>query len=54
MIIAVENVWNNLWCTPEFLAAFVKSFNDPWVQTYFDLGNHTKYSRCELWLKALE
>ena len=53
VMIAVENVWNNLWCTPEFLAAFVTSFNDPWVQTYFDLGNHTKYSRCEEWLKAL-
>ncbi len=53
VIIAVENVWNNLWCTPEFFAAFVKSFDNPWVKTYFDLGNHTKYSRCEEWLKAL-
>ena len=53
VVIALENVWNHLWCTPEFFAAFVKSFNDPWVRTYFDLGNHTKYSRCEEWLKAL-
>jgi len=53
VIIALENVWNNLWCTPEFFAAFVKSFHNPWVKAYFDLGNHTKYSRCEEWLKAL-
>ena len=54
VVIALENVGNNLWCTPELFAAFVKSFNDPWVQTYFDLGNHARYSRCEEWLKALE
>ncbi|MCL2742313.1 MAG: sugar phosphate isomerase/epimerase [Planctomycetaceae bacterium] len=54
VIIALENVGNNLWSTPEFLAAFVKSFGSPWVQTYFDLGNHTRYSRCEEWLTALQ
>ena len=53
VMIAVENVWNNLWCTPELFAAFVHYFDNPWVRTYFDLGNHTKYSRCEEWLKAL-
>ena len=53
VMITVENVWNNLWSTPEFFAAFIKFFDSPWVQTYFDLGNHTKYSRCEEWLKAL-
>ena len=53
VIIGIENVWNNLWCTPEFFAAFVHSFDSPWVKPHFDLGNHTKYSRCEEWLKAL-
>ena len=53
VLIGLENVWNNLWCTPEYFAAFVHSFDSPWVRTHFDLGNHTKYSRCEEWLKAL-
>ena len=53
VIIGHENVWNNLWCTPEFFSAFVHSFGSPWVRPHFDLGNHTKYSRCEEWLKAL-
>ncbi len=53
VVIAIENVWNNLWCTPEFFAALVNYFDNPWVKTYFDLGNHTTYSRCDLWLKAL-
>ena len=53
IIIGIENVWNNLWCTPEFFAAFVHSFDSPWVRAHLDLGNHTKYSRCEEWLKVL-
>jgi len=53
VLIGLENVWNNLWCTPEYFAAFVHSFDNPWVKVHFDLGNHTKYSRCEEWLKAL-
>jgi len=53
VIIGIENVWNNLWCTPEYFAAFTLSFGNPWVKPHFDLGNHTKYSRCEEWLKVL-
>jgi len=52
VMIALENVWNNLWCTPEFAAALTRYFDNPWVQTYFDLGNHTKYSKPQLWIEA--
>ncbi|MDR1722441.1 MAG: sugar phosphate isomerase/epimerase [Tannerella sp.] len=52
--IAIENVWNNLWCTPEFFAAFVHYFDNPWIGAYFDLGNHTKYGRAEAYIKALK
>ena len=51
--IAIENVWNNLWCTPKLFAAFVKHFDNPWIGGYFDLGNHTKYARAEEWIKYL-
>ena len=51
--ICLENVWNNLWSTPKFFAAFCKYFDHPWVGCYFDLGNHTRYARCEEWLKEL-
>ena len=40
VIIAVENVWNNLCVKPELAANFVASFNSPWVRAYFDIGNH--------------
>ncbi len=52
--IGLENVWNGLWCTPEFYAAFVKAFDSVWVKTYFDLGNHVKYFATEDWLRALK
>ena len=51
--IGIENVWNNLWISPEFYASFVHSFDSPWVGSYFDLGNHAKYSPTQNWLRAL-
>jgi len=53
VIIAVENVWNNLWVKPEFAAAYLNSFNSVWVRQYFDLGNHTRYDKAEKWLDVL-
>jgi len=53
VIIALENVWNNLWVKPAIFANFVKSFNNRWVQTYFDIGNHVKYAKPEDWIRAL-
>ena len=52
--ILIENVWNNLWSTPKFFAAFCKYFDHPWVGCYFDLGNQVKYARCEEWIKELD
>ena len=53
VVIALENVWNNLWVDPLHFAAFVKSFQSPWVKGYFDIGNMVKYSKSELWIRAL-
>lgn len=51
--IALENVWNNLWLDPKLFAAFVNSFNSPWVKAYFDIGNMVKYSPPQQWIRAL-
>lgn len=51
--IALENVWNNLWVKPAIFAHFVKSFDHPLVQTYFDIGNHVKYAPPVEWIRAL-
>ncbi|HJN14066.1 MAG TPA: sugar phosphate isomerase/epimerase family protein, partial [Armatimonadota bacterium] len=53
VVIAVENVWNNLWLEPYHFAAFVDSIGSEWVKVYFDLGNHVKYAPTENWLTIL-
>ena len=53
VIIALENVWNNLWVKPAFFASFIRSFRNPRVQCYFDIGNHVKYAPAEEWIRAL-
>lgn len=53
VVIAVENVWNNLWVKPALFANFVASFENKWIQTYFDIGNHVKYAPPEEWIRAL-
>lgn len=53
VVIALENVWNNLWVTPDLFAAFVRSFQNRWVRAYFDIGNHVRYAPPEQFLRAL-
>lgn len=53
VVIALENVWNNLWVKPDLFANFVGSFKSPWVQAYFDIGNHVKYAPSQEWIAAL-
>jgi L-ribulose-5-phosphate 3-epimerase len=53
VIIALENVWNNLWVKPELYRHFIASFAHPWVKAYFDIGNHVKYSPPQNWIKVL-
>lgn len=53
VIIALENVWNNLWVKPALYKHFIASFANPWVKSYFDIGNHVKYAPPQDWIKAL-
>lgn len=53
VVIGLENVWNNLWVDPHLYRWFIASFNHPYVQAYYDIGNHVKYSKPELWVKTL-
>jgi hexulose-6-phosphate isomerase len=53
VIIALENVWNNLWVKPDFAQNFVASFNNPWVRAYFDIGNHVKYAAPQDWIRTM-
>jgi hexulose-6-phosphate isomerase len=53
VVIALENVWNNLWVKPDLFANFITSFDSPWVQCYFDIGNHVRYALPEEWIRSL-
>jgi L-ribulose-5-phosphate 3-epimerase len=53
VVIALENIWNNLWVEPHFFADFVASFDSPWIKANFDIGNHVKYSRPQDWVPVL-
>jgi L-ribulose-5-phosphate 3-epimerase len=53
VVIAVENVWNNLCVKPELLANFVASFDSRWVRAYFDIGNHVRYAPPQDWIRTL-
>lgn len=50
--LCLENVWNNLWVTPAFMSALVRSFDSAWVKAYLDLGNHVCYAPVETWLRT--
>jgi L-ribulose-5-phosphate 3-epimerase len=53
VVIALENVWNNLWVKPALFRQFVASFQSRWVKAYFDIGNHVKYAPPEEWILVL-
>ena len=53
VIIALENVWNNLWVKPGLFRHFVASFANRWVKAYFDIGNHVKYAPPQAWIETL-
>ena len=53
IVIAMENVWNNLWLTPALFTNFIASFDSPWVRAYFDIGNHVKFAPSQDWIRSL-
>lgn len=53
VVIALENVSNNLWATPEIFRHFVQSFQSPWVRAYYDIGNHVRFAPPERWILTL-
>lgn len=53
VVVALENVTNQLWVQPELFNHFVRSFRSPWVKAYYDIGNHLRYAAPERWILTL-
>lgn len=59
--ILIENVWNQMFYdssgdanqSADALAAFVDSFDSPFVGVQFDLGNHWKFGDVAQWVRTL-
>ena len=53
VVIALENVSNNLWVKPAIFRHFIRSFQSPWVKAYYDIGNHVRFAPPEDWILTL-
>lgn len=53
VIIALEEVWNKFLLSPLEFAAYLDSFQTPWVRAYFDVGNVKLYGYPEDWIRTL-
>lgn len=53
VVVALENVSNQLWVQPALFNHFVRSFRSPWIKAYYDIGNHLRYAAPERWILGL-
>lgn len=54
VVIALENVWNNLWVRPDLFKKFIDGHKHEMVRAFFDCGNNVKYGiPPETWIRTL-
>src|SRR2546430_3354646 len=53
IVIAIEEVWNKFLLSPLEMAAYIKEFQSPWVQAWFDVGNVVLYGYPQDWIRTL-
>jgi L-ribulose-5-phosphate 3-epimerase len=51
--IGIENVWNKFLLSPLEMAAFIDEVSNPWVGSYFDVGNVINFGYPEQWIRIL-
>ena len=49
----IENVWNRFLLSPTEMAAFLDSFDSPWIGSYMDVANVLPFGYPEQWLRIL-
>jgi len=53
IVIAIEEVWNKFLLSPLEMAAYIKEFESPWIQAWFDVGNVLLYGYPQDWIRTL-
>lgn len=51
--LAIENVWNKLFCSPVELRDYIDSFGSRVVKSYLDVGNMCKWMYPQHWVEVL-
>src|SRR5216684_4691743 len=51
IVVAIEEVWNKFLLSPLEMAAYIKEFQSPWIQAWFDVGNVVLYGGDEAYLR---
>lgn len=53
LVIAIEEVWNKFLLSPLEMATYIKEFQSPWIQAWFDVGNVLLYGYPQDWIRTL-
>src|SRR6266853_6137294 len=53
IVIAIEEVWNKFLLSPLEMAEYIKEFQSPWIQAWFDVGNVLLYGYPQDWIRTL-
>ena len=53
IVIAIEEVWNKFLLSPLEMATYIKEFQSPWIQAWFDVGNVLLYGYPQDWIRTL-
>jgi hexulose-6-phosphate isomerase len=52
-VIAIEEVWNKFLLSPLEIATYIRAFQSPWIQAWFDVGNVMFYGYPQDWIRTL-
>lgn len=53
ILLLVENVWSQFLISPLEMARYIDEIDNPWVQSYFDIGNVMRYGWPDHWIPVL-
>ncbi len=53
IVMAIEEVWNKFLLSPLEMATYIKEFQSPWIQAWFDVGNVVLYGYPQDWIRTL-
>src|SRR6266851_3904319 len=53
IVIAIEEVWNKFLLSPLEMSAYIKEFQSPWIQAWFDVGNVVLNGYPQDWIRTL-